>query len=382
MKRFIPIRDAVEITNNRVARFSGGRRYLATGDLDGNLIDETTIVDYETKPSRADLLVDEGDIIVARMQATNKVLLTDKKTKDLIVSTGFLTLSPKKGFDSNFLAHYFRSHIFQGQKDRYCSGSTQRAISNGSFSKITIPYYPVNEQKKIAKMFDCIDKLRQKRKEAIRLADEFLKSAFIEMFGDPVRNPKKWHQLIGEECCKKISVGVVVKPASHYVSKGVVALRSQNIKANRIDLNDIVYFSKEAHNGILSKSTLKTGDVVVVRTGSTGTAAVVTKELNGVNCIDLIIVRPKTDLINPFYLSFLLNSERGKWLVSSREVGGIQKHFNIGALNGMKIPAPPISLQNEFLKALNLIESLKQKMLAQSEELHNLFNSLMQRVFG
>lgn len=89
MKKLVPIIEAVEIKNNRVKPFTGERQYLATGDLTGNEISGLFPVDYKTKPSRADLLVREGEIIVARMQATNKVLLIDKGTKDLIVSTGF-----------------------------------------------------------------------------------------------------------------------------------------------------------------------------------------------------------------------------------------------------------------------------------------------------
>ena len=74
MKRLGCVIEAVEIKNNRVKPFVGERRYLATGDLARDEINDLVSVDYKTKPSRADLLVREGDIIIARMQATNKVL--------------------------------------------------------------------------------------------------------------------------------------------------------------------------------------------------------------------------------------------------------------------------------------------------------------------
>ncbi|MDO6425233.1 hypothetical protein Q4521_22340, partial [Saccharophagus degradans] len=76
------------------------------------------------------------------------------------------------------------------------------------------------------------ENLIQKRKESIALLDELLKSTFLEMFGDPAINNKGWELKAGSEFCSQISVGVVVRPASHYVDKGVIALRSLNIKPN------------------------------------------------------------------------------------------------------------------------------------------------------
>ncbi|MDO6425005.1 hypothetical protein, partial [Saccharophagus degradans] len=101
---------------------------------------------------------------------------------------------------------------------------------------------------------------------------------------------------------------------------------------NRINLDKIVYFPRESHETTLSKSILKTGDVVIVRTGNTGTAAVIPNELDDCNCIDLIIAKIKRDQISPEYLAYLLNSDRGKMLISAREVGGIHKHFNVGSM--------------------------------------------------
>ncbi|MDE2223158.1 MAG: restriction endonuclease subunit S, partial [Candidatus Omnitrophica bacterium] len=121
---------------------------------------------------------------------------------------------------------------------------------------------------------------------------------------------------------------------------------------------------------------------VVVRTGQTGTAAVVPPELDGINCIDLIIIRPKIKKLNPHYLSFLLNSDMGKKIISSKEVGGIQKHFNIGSIKNLGIPLPPLPEQQRFAEFVQKIEKLKEKQRQSEAELQNLFNSLMQKAFN
>ncbi|GEN71476.1 restriction endonuclease subunit S [Chryseobacterium lathyri] len=261
------------------------------------------------------------------------------------------------------------------------NGGAQPNISSNSIEGIEIPLPALRDQIQIAEILTKAENLIQKRKESIKLLDNFLKSTFLEMFGDPVKNEKGWKYLSGEKYLTKITVGVVIKPASHYVDEGVIALRSLNIKPNRIDLSNLVYFSNSANESLLSKSILNEGDVVFVRTGLTGTAAIIPKELDGCNCIDLIITRPKENLINPRYLVFFFNSDIGKRIVSSNEVGGIQKHFNVSALKKLKIPIPPIELQNQFATIVEKVESLKKEYEASLQELENMYGTLSQKAF-
>jgi type I restriction enzyme S subunit len=244
-----------------------------------------------------------------------------------------------------------------------------------------IPVPPVVDQRRIAHLLVKVEGLITQRKQHLQQLDELLKSVFLEMFGDPVRNEKGWETGASSVYADLVTVGVVVKPAAHYVEHGVIALRSLNIKPNRIDLKDLVYFSQHSSDGILSKSRLQTNDVVVVRTGKTGTAAVVPASLNGANCIDLIVVRPKPSKVHPQFLTCLLNSERGMALVSSLEVGGIQKHFNVGALNKIPFPIPPIALQAHFADIVEKVESTKTRYQQSLIHLEALYGALSQKAF-
>lgn len=119
----------------------------------------------------------------------------------------------------------------------------------------------------------------------------------------------------------------------------------------------------------------------MVRTGKTGIAAVIPDELDGANCIDLIIVRPKLKRMNPHYLACLLNSERGATLVAAREVGGIQKHFNVGALNSIAFPMPPREIQDEFARVVGHIETIKINYQQSLIDLKTLFDAVTQKAF-
>jgi type I restriction enzyme S subunit len=286
-------------------------------------------------------------------------------------------LDPKR-IDLRFLFYALKR---RGFKD-IISGSAQPQITREGLRKISL-HIPedIDYQIRIATILSKAEALIAQRKESLRLLDELLKSTFLEMFGDPVRNAKGWKTLSGRDYSDLLTVGVVVRPASYYTDTGVIALRSLNIKPNRIEQDNVVYFSKEASEGPLAKSILQTGDVVIVRTGKTGTAAVVPPSLNGCNCIDLIIVRPKTTILNPYYLAYLLNSERGMALIAAKEVGGIQKHFNIGAMNKIHFPIPPIELQTQFAQIVEKVEALKTPYQASLEEFENLYGCLSQRAF-
>jgi len=76
--------------------------------------------------------------------------------------------------------------------------ATHRAVMGATLNKqkllgLRIPLPPLAEQKRIAAILDKADAIRRKRQQAIQLADEFLRAVFLDMFGDPVTNPKGWN---------------------------------------------------------------------------------------------------------------------------------------------------------------------------------------------
>lgn len=184
--------------------------------------------------------------------------------------------------------------------------------------------------------------------------------------------PKGWSSVQAQDVCKSISVGVVIKPTQYYVPEGygVKAFRSANVREGFINDNDWVYFSHEGH-AINKKSHLKTGDVLIVRTGYPGTACVVTPEFEGSNAIDIVIARPDMDKIIPEYLCAYTNSHIGKSQVLDLQGGMAQKHLNVGAYQVLKINLPPLREQKKIAQILltwdNAI-SVTEKLLTNSQQ--------------
>lgn len=142
-----------------------------------------------------------------------------------------------------------------------------------------------------------------------------------------------------------VTVGIVVKPAALYVDGGgVPALRSLNVLPNRLVEDELVYISEGAHHD-RAKSQLQGGEVVVVRSGRPGDAAVVPMDGDERHAIDLLIVRCRSD-IKPAYLSTYLNSREGRAQMLGRSAGTAQQHLNAGQLKQVKIPIIDLASQD------------------------------------
>ncbi|KXV18831.1 restriction endonuclease subunit S [Gluconobacter oxydans] len=184
--------------------------------------------------------------------------------------------------------------------------------------------------------------------------------------------PEDWKKRSVAEVCRSVSVGVVIKPSQYYVSasEGIKAFRSANVKEGQVNNSDWVYFSHKGHNEN-KKSELKTGDVLVVRTGYPGTACVVTPQYAGCNAIDVVIARPDIQKIIPTYLCLFTNSEYGKSQVANLQGGMAQKHLNVGAYQQVEIPLPPLPEQKKIAAILSTWDRAidgTEKLLANSQQ--------------
>ena len=158
------------------------------------------------------------------------------------------------------------------------------------------------------------------------------------------RIPVEWEVESCSAICKEIVVGIVIRPAQYYKPSGVPVLRSANVRENIIDTSDMVYMS-ERDNIALNKSRLSVGDLVTVRTGYPGNTAVITPELDGSNCVDIVISRPDSRRVRSNYLALWINSNFGKKQILEGQGGLAQQHFNVGEVRKLLVKVPRINEQ-------------------------------------
>ena len=190
--KFVPLLKVTENITGGPSRFAGMRRYFATADVDGSTLLQGDPVTFDDRPSRANLVGQSGDVLFAKMQATDKVFHINDEALEAIFSTGFFNIRPRRGkLHPRYLFWFLRSNYFQTEKDRLCTGATQKALTLGGLEKIAIPLPDTfREQEIIAENLDKADAIRHKRGLAVKLANDFMRSAFLEMFGDPIVNAK------------------------------------------------------------------------------------------------------------------------------------------------------------------------------------------------
>lgn len=162
-----------------------------------------------------------------------------------------------------------------------------------------------------------------------------------------------WEEAALQDLARDVTVGFVGPMASEYVPSGIPFLRSLNVEPYRINSAELMYISERFHQRII-KSALVPGDVVIVRTGKPGTAAVIPSTLPTANCSDLVIVRPGPRL-DSRYLAYYLNSAAQNH-VSAFTVGAVQQHFNVGSAKDLRIILPPLDEQRAIARILGALD--------------------------
>ena len=254
-----------------------------------------------------------------------------------------------------------------------------------------IPKPPKAEQQNIAAVLGAVQRAMEQQERLIEKTAELKKTLLHQLFsrglrGEPQKEtdigpiPQSWTIRACEELCDTITVGVVVQPARHYVQKGIPAFRSMNVREDRLETEGLVYFSEVENETVLAKSKLRTGDVLIVRTGYPGTSCVVPPEFDGTNCIDLVFARPKQSRVMSGYLSRYFNSPGGKAQAVAAKHGLAQQHLNVGAVKRVNVPLPSLDEQAEIDDSLATVQTKLLQHRYKHATLTALFHALLQQL--
>ena len=298
-------------------------------------------------------------------------------------STEIFPILPSDDLDRSYLSYWLITESTTGAIDRLCNGARMPRANMEQALELEIPLPPLAEQKRIVALLDeafaGIDEAKAKAECNNQASADLLESRLSELFLKPEETPS----MISDHCTD-VTVGYVGPMADKYVPNGIPFLRSQNVRPFEINFDNLMQITPGFEKS-LAKSRLAPGDVVVVRTGYPGTAAVIPTELPMANCADLVILRPMKSL-DPNYLVAFFNSKVGKDMVLGRLVGAAQKHFNVGAAKSVLLPIPTIQRQREVVSHISEIRTHIGKLMDNSEiklsELSELKASTLAQAFA
>ena len=279
----------------------------------------------------------------------------------------------------NLILEYLMYYMNYADLSLYINGATRGKLTKSSLNNIQIPLPPLDQQKKIAAILDAADAYRQKTKALITKYDELTQSLFLDMFGDPVTNPKGWMEKSLGESVEIITYGLTVRPA--YKKEGFPVISAKEIKSGEVNFNDAKLIAKDDFDKVANKGKPEINEVLFTKTGAgIGQCAVIKVSENFAITQNIARIKFKKS-IDVTYILFYLRTPYIQRLSHRESKGNAIKDLQLGDMKKFKILLPPIELQNQFAERVQAIEAQKAQAQASLAQAEDLFNSLLQRSF-
>jgi type I restriction enzyme S subunit len=364
---------AINSTAKKKPTTSDKDTYLGLEHLDSGSLTVTRF-GSDVAPIGEKLIMKKGDVLFGKRRAYQKKVAI--APFDGIFSAHGMVLRPnERVVDKGFFPLFISSDYFLDAAIKISVGSLSPTINWNTLKELEFNLPPIDRQQILAELLWSAITVRNAYTKFFTLTEQLVKSRFIEMFGtayDLVRWPCWIIDVVAD-----VTVGVVIKPTQYYTEShdGIRAFRSLNIGEMFVRNEDWIFFTPEGHQAN-RKSELREGDVLVVRSGYPGTSCVVTPEYAGCNAVDIIISRPKTEMINPVYMCAFTNFTHGKIQIAAKTGGAAQQHFNVSAYKALKIALPPLSLQRRFAEFVRQADKSKFIASRQADIVSLLYNGI------
>lgn len=376
---------------------TNGVKLLNVGNINKGKINlDTTkiyISEKEAYGKYKHFLVDEGDLVIASSGIAvdnfyNKIAFISKENLPLCMNTS--TVRFKVIDDTIIDIHYFyyflQTNYFSNQLRRLITGSAQLNFGPSHLKIINLLLPPLEEQKEIVKYLDQANSLRQKRKRAIDLLDEYLKSVFEELFAEHITDDsEKSIELRGFINV----VGGYAFKSTDFVKSGIPVIKIGTVNKGYFDLSACSFISNVIlSNHKIERFRIYPGDLLMSLTGTVG------KEDYGNICevtshypeylLNQRVAKIEYDN-NSFtkeFLFYFFKHHKIKSQLTSISRGVRQANISNEDILRIKLVIPEKNKQEKFSNVVQNTMLLKQKMLEQSIELNNQFNALMQKHFN
>ena len=281
-------------------------------------------------------------------------------------------LKPKAGLDVDYLCYSLMFYKVDGM----VNGATRQKLTQAAMRKMQIPSRSIEEQEYIVDELNRIVKIREQRKLELKLLDNIIKARFVELFGDPMTNPKGYPVRVLSEVAEYWN-GLTYKPED-VANEGTIVLRSSNIQDATLDFKDTVRVSCE----ISDKKYVMDNDILMC--SRNGSARLVGK---------VALIRNLDEPMSFGAFMMIIRSAYYSYLMTYFQMPAFRAQITTGAtttinqitgkiLDAVKLPVPDLYTINEFSDFVNQVDKSKVAIQKSLDEAQLLFDSLMQKYFG
>ncbi|WP_337164538.1 restriction endonuclease subunit S [Vibrio fluvialis] len=323
-----------------------------------------------------------GSLLLTSRAPIGNIAITKK---EMCTNQGFKSLIPSEIVDVKYL--YFCMLFSVKRLENEGNGATFKEVSKKVVEGFKIPLPPLEIQKQIAHILEKADQLRKDCEQIKQELNCLSQSVFIDMFGDPVTNPKGW---------KVQNIGNTFKLLTDYHANGSYEILQENVSLSSegyalmvrtTDLeknnftDDVNYISEHAYN-FLSKTKIYGNEIIVNKIGSAGKVYLMPVLNRPVSlAMNQFMIRFDDNLANSVFMYYLLTSKGGSQAIQSKVKGAVTKTIRKDALREIQLPIPPKHKQDEFSQYIErhqkVFEDQKSLVVLYEQQ----FNALMQKAF-
>ncbi|MBR2728531.1 MAG: restriction endonuclease subunit S [Lachnospiraceae bacterium] len=342
-----------------------------------------------TKKNIEEKYLRPGDIILEKSggsdkQPVGRVIYYDGPEKTYLFNnfTGLLRVK-----DSN---QWFPRYVFYSLFANYRKGGTREYENKTTglhnlkvdayVSRYEVTDAVFDQQKEICERLDIITEVIRLRRQELQKLDELIKARFVELFGDPVSNPKGWKKkALSDEAEIKIGPFGSLLHKEDYIIGGHALVNPSHIVDGKIAPDNKLTVTDEKYDE-LSAYHLQIGDVVMGRRGEMGRCAVV--EQAGLLCgTGSLLIRTNGDL-SADYIQKIISFPSFKRTIEDMAVGQTMPNLNVPIVSAFQIIKPPKSVQDQYYAFVAQVDKSKVAVQSALDEAQLLFDSLMQEYFG
>lgn len=356
--------------------WNGEFAWITPAELDGSKYVSSTIRTITEKAvSKTNLtLLPVGTVLLSSRAPIGKVCITKIP---MYCNQGFKNIVCSDELNNEFLYWWLK-----GKSDFLNSlgvGATFKEISKRMVEQIVVPVPHLATQSRIVSELDLLQSIIDKQKVQLKEFDTLAQSIFYDMFGDPVENEKGWEKAELNKVCD-VRDGTHDSPS--YQEEGYPLVTSKNVIDGEISFDNVNFISKEDFDNISKRSRVDDGDIIMPMIGTIGKPTIVKKDREfAIKNVALIKFLPDTRVINVFIQALMASSAFDTYMRSNNK-GGTQKFIALGDIRKLKIPVPPLSLQQTFAQKIESIERQKELIIQSIREAQTLFDSRMEYYFG
>lgn len=357
-----------------------GINWIKIGDTTKSMYITQTAQKIIPEGAKKSRFVQAGDFLLSNSMSFGRPYIL---SIDGCIHDGWLVLRDQNNmFDKHFLYYCLSAPVTYAKFKSMAVGGVVNNLNSEMVRNVEIPLPPLDEQRKIAAVLDKVSDLIAKRRQQLDKLDELVKSRFIEMFGDPVTNPKGW------PTCELSQHIIFLTSGSrgwtkYFTDEGEYFITIKNVKNCRITLDDVQHIVPP-NNAEAKRTRVQEGDLLISITADLGRTGVVTKEIanhGGYINQHLTCIRLNQSAVRSLYVAYYLESDAGKGQFQIKNQSAVKAGLNFNSINTLRLMVPPVDLQNTFISFVEQTDKSKLAVQQGLQELEILKKSLMQEYF-